>query len=72
MEYVLTLALCLSLSNSCSPPIVHEIKFKDLYDCIQGGYEESVGIMESVGREDTNKTGASVQFICKKIQTKES
>lgn len=72
MEFFLTLTLCLSLTNTCSPPIVHQIKFNDLYDCLQGGYEESIGIMKNVGREDVNKTGASVQFICKKIKTEES
>lgn len=72
MEYLLTLFICISATNNCSPGIEHSIKYSDLYNCLEGGYKESIVTLKTVGREDTNKLGVSVRFICKKITTEDA
>ena len=69
MEYVLSLIICLSATGNCSPAIEHSVKYKDLYSCLNGGYEESIVSLKTIGREDTNKMGASIRFVCKKVKT---
>ena len=71
MEYLLTLFLCVATTNTCSPPMEHTTRYKDLYDCLRDGYQQSIVSTEVVGREDTNKLGVSVRFICKKVKTED-
>ncbi len=69
MEYLLTLIICVGATGNCSPGIEHSIKYKDLYDCLESGYKESIVTLKTVGREDTNNLGVSVRFVCKKVKT---
>jgi hypothetical protein len=42
-------------------------KFKDSYDCMQFGYEESKKKMAEIGRSDVNKHGVFIRFTCTPI-----
>ena len=46
------------------------IKFNDMYDCMNAGYEKSISKMEEIGRDDVNKYEIFIRFACaEKIET---
>ena len=46
--------VCSFVSGTCTPPLVIDEKFKDMYSCLLRGYEESINMTMEVGREEIN------------------
>ena len=64
MKIVLSLLLCSAVAGDCPPPFTWPEYFKDSYDCMTFGYEESKRKMIEIGREEANKHEIFVKFFC--------
>ena len=64
MKFLLTLIMCSYTEATCLPPFTHPEKFRDAYDCLMFGYEESMKKMKDLGREEVNKHNMFVRFTC--------
>jgi hypothetical protein len=40
MKFILTFIFCSGMAGSCLPPIEHTGSYKDLYTCLDAGYNE--------------------------------
>jgi hypothetical protein len=43
--------------------------FNTSYDCMMFGYEESMIKMKEIGREESNKHGIYIRFVCTPEET---
>ena len=59
--------VCSFVSGTCTPPLVINEKFDDMYDCLMRGYEESISMTMEVGREEINKQGLFTRFACREV-----
>ena len=57
--------VCSFVSGTCTPPLVINEKFDNMYDCLMRGYEESINMTMDVGKEDINKKGLFTRFACR-------
>ena len=57
--------VCSFTSGTCSPPLVIDEKFEDMYTCLMRGYEESINMTTEVGKEEINKKGLFTRFACR-------
>ena len=64
MKIVLILYLCSYVAGECLPPHQWDKEYRDMYDCMMAGYEESVNKMEEIGREEVNKYDMYIKFAC--------
>ena len=64
MKFILTLIMCSMSAGECMPPYQWPERFRDSYDCMQFGYEESYRKMEEIGRVEVNKYGVYIRFTC--------
>ena len=64
MKFILTLIMCSMSAGECLQPYQWPERFKDSYDCMQFGYEESYRKMEEIGRVEVNKYGVYIRFTC--------
>ncbi len=49
-------------------PYEYPKNFKDSYDCVQYGYEESFRKIEEIGRKEVNEHSIFIKFSCNKIK----
>ena len=59
--------VCSFVSGTCTPPLVINEKFDNMYDCLMRGYEESISMTMDVGREEINKKGLFTRFACREV-----
>ena len=69
MKYTLYMIICSLVAGECMPPIAYTDLFKDQYDCLQFGYEESQKRLADIGRPDVNQFGMFIKFTCTPINT---
>ena len=67
MKIILIMLVCSFVSGTCTPPLVINEKFDNMYDCLMRGYEESIKMTQEVGREEINKQGLFTRFACREI-----
>ena len=65
MKIILIMLVCSFVSGTCTPPLVINEKFDNMYDCLMRGYEESISMTMEVGREEINKQGLFTRFACR-------
>ena len=59
--------VCSFTSGTCSPPLVINEKFEDMYTCLLRGYEESINMTMEVGKEEINQRGLFTRFACREV-----
>ena len=59
--------VCSFVSGTCTPPLVVDEKFDNMYDCLMRGYEESISMTMEVGREKINEEGLFTRFACREL-----
>ena len=59
--------VCSFVSGTCTPPLVINEKFDNMYDCLIRGSEESISMTMEVGREEINKKGLFTRFACREV-----
>ena len=64
MKILMSLIICSSMAGECMPPFPWPETFNTKYDCLVFGYEESKRKLEEIGREEINKNGMYIKFIC--------
>ena len=67
MKIILIMLVCSFTSGTCSPPLVINEKFEDMYTCLLRGYEESISMTMEVGREEINEKGLFTRFACREV-----
>ena len=67
MKIILIMLVCSFVSGTCTPPLVIDEKFKDMYSCLLRGYEESINMTMEVGREEINGKGLFTRFACREV-----
>jgi len=67
MKIILIMLVCSFVSGTCTPPLVINEKFDNMYDCLIRGYEESISMTMEVGREEINKKGLFTRFACREV-----
>ena len=65
MKIILIMLVCSFVSGTCTPPLVIDEKFNNMYDCLMRGYEESISMTMDVGREEINEKGLFTRFACR-------
>ena len=69
MKIILIMLVCSFTSGTCTPPLVMNEKFDNMYDCLMRGYEESINMTMEVGREEINNQGLFTRFACREMPT---
>ncbi len=67
MKIILIMLVCSFVSGTCTPPLVIDEKFNNMYDCLMRGYEESISMTMDVGREEINEKGLFTRFACREV-----
>ena len=67
MKIILIMLVCSFTSGTCTPPLVLDEKFDDMYSCLIRGYEESINRTMEIGREEINKQGLFTRFACREM-----
>ena len=67
MKIILIMLVCSFVSGTCTPPLVINEEFEDMYSCLIRGYEESISMTMDVGREEINEKGLFTRFACREI-----
>ena len=67
MKIILIMLVCSFTSGTCTPPLVLDEKFDDMYSCLIRGYEESINRTMEIGREEINKQGLFTRFACREV-----
>ena len=64
-KFIIFMWLCsVTTTINCQQIKVDRVKFNDLYDCMNAGYNKSIEKMEEIGREEVNEHEAFVRFAC--------
>ena len=69
MKIILSLIICSQIQGVCMAPYEWPEKFNTSYDCMTFGYEESLVKMKEIGREEVNKHGIYIRFLCTPEET---
>ena len=56
--------LCSGLSGNCLEPHKLNTTYNNFYDCMIGGYEESLSRMQVLGPEAVNEHQMFIKFFC--------
>ncbi|MGY8976119.1 MAG: hypothetical protein ACKVHD_07560 [Alphaproteobacteria bacterium] len=64
MDYILVLALCFGINNTCVDPVKPEVIFNDYYTCITFGYDASKSLLAGMTPPRVNELKAYVKFMC--------
>ncbi len=67
MKIVLIMLVCSFVSGTCTPPLVINEKFDNMYDCLMRGYEESISMTMDVGKKEINEKGLFTRFACREV-----
>jgi hypothetical protein len=63
-EFILVLFLCSTVHKTCLPPYQFHERFKDPYNCMVTGYEESGKKLKQIGQPEVNKQKLYIKFDC--------
>ena len=68
---MLTLIMCSFVEGktTCLPPFQSEVEYKDAYECMLDGYNESYNKIVELGRDDVNKYNIYIKFGCNENQS---
>ena len=69
MKILLSLIICSQIQAVCMEPYEWPQRFNTSYDCMTFGYEESLNKMKEIGREEANKHGIYIRFLCTPEET---
>ena len=69
MKIILSLIICSQIQGVCMAPYEWPERFDTSYDCMTFGYEESLNKMKEIGREEANKHGIYIRFLCTPEET---
>ena len=69
MKILLTLFICSTVAGECMPPYQWPDAFKDEYDCMLFGYEESKKKLIEMGSSDVNQYKMWIKFTCTPLKT---
>jgi hypothetical protein len=69
MKILLTIIICSQVANTCLDPYPWPETFRNQYDCLTFGYEESLKKMKEMGREEVNKYNVYIKFYCSPTNT---
>ena len=64
MKIVLFLILCSGVAGKCLDPYKSPITYDNYYECMVGGYEESLSRMKVLGPEAINEHKMFIKFFC--------
>ena len=64
MKFFLFILICTGMSGECMPPIEMQQSFETKYDCLIAGYDISKEMMIDIGKEEVNKNGIYIKFVC--------
>ena len=67
MKIILIMLVCSFTSGTCTPPLVINERFEDMYTCLLRGYEESINMTTEMGREKINNKGLFTRFACREV-----
>ena len=63
MKIALFMIMCSATANQCMEP--HKLStFNNQYDCLLGGYEESIKKTTEIGKHEINKHQIYIKFVC--------
>ncbi len=65
MKVILILYMCSFNTGACLPPYEFPIQYNDMYECLNAGYSESLKKSKEIGKEEVNKNGIYIRFMCK-------
>ena len=68
---MLTLIMCSFVEGktTCLPPFQSKVEYKDAYECMLDGYNESYNKIVELGRDDVNKYNIYIKFGCNENQS---
>ena len=71
MNFILTFLMCSVVEGktTCLPPFQSEVEYKDAYECMLDGYNESYNKIVELGREYLNKYNIYIKFGCHENQS---
>ena len=56
--------MCSYITGDCVKPVEMDIYYDDMYTCLNAGHQESINKATEIGKEDINKLGIYMKFIC--------
>jgi hypothetical protein len=65
MKFMLVMALCSQLHNSCMTPVADDARYIDFKSCLIEGYEQSAIVLKALPTETVNSKQLYVKFQCK-------
>ena len=68
MEFFLTMIMCSAVGNFCLPPHTFPDGYKNAYECMIKGYEESKNKLIEIGEKEVNEHEIYIKFDCIKIK----
>ena len=71
MNFILTFLLCSVVEGktTCLLLFQSEVDYKDAYECMLDGYNQSYNKIVELGREDVNKYNIYIKFGCHENQS---
>ena len=69
MKILLSLIICSQIQAVCMPAYEWPERFDTSYDCMMFGYEQSISKMQEIGKDEANKHGIYIRFVCVPEQT---
>ena len=65
MKFMLVMALCSQLHNSCMAPVADATQYIDFQSCLIEGYEQSAIVLQGLPKNEVNNKQLYVMFKCK-------
>ena len=70
MKILLSLIICSALAGECQTPFKHQNLFEDWSSCMYQGYNDSLQLLDVMGKEYINKNMVFIKFSCKEVPNK--
>lgn len=67
MKLALFIIICSGLYNQCMPPVDTNNTYENHYNCMIGGYKESLSLMEELDKNQANFNKTYIKFFCKEV-----
>ena len=64
MKVMLVMIFCTALHQQCQNPYIMSGSYDNFYNCMVAGYDEAKRKTLEVGKEQVNKDGIYIRFIC--------
>ena len=67
MKYFLYLWVCSAINGACmTPAILNPQPFNSHYECVRSGYIDGMQMIQTMGRDEVEKSRLFVAFNCKR------